>query len=108
MPGSSADTKQDRPSAARCAIRRRCPLSGEGSHRVPVLGAGSAGPFLEHLEVPDRVPMVLPLLLEDHLQAQPDALGIATFHLCSLRSPRELPSTSRKPLAPLLPTLLPT
>jgi ubiquinone/menaquinone biosynthesis C-methylase UbiE len=122
----------------------------------------SAGPFLEHLEVPDRVPVVLPLLLEDHVQAlqhgvvfprvartvgrdavplqflcrrvgdhvaylvhalpagdspgpdvfdhcpgvsqalgvcrsqlvalgpQPDALGIATFHLCRLRRPREL------------------
>jgi hypothetical protein len=29
----------------------------------------SAEPLLEHREVPDRVPMVLPLLLEDHVQA---------------------------------------
>lgn len=33
------------------------------------LGERLAGPFLEQLEVPDRVPMVLPLLLEDHMQA---------------------------------------
>jgi hypothetical protein len=30
---------------------------------------GSAEPLLKHLKVPDRVPMVLPLLLEDHVQA---------------------------------------
>jgi uncharacterized protein len=34
----------------------------------------SAGPFLEHLKIPDRVPMVLPLLLEDHLQALQDGV----------------------------------
>ena len=44
------------------------------SHRDRVcsdvhLGERSAGSSLEHLEVPDGVPMVLPLLLEDHMKA---------------------------------------
>ena len=34
-----------------------------------LLGALSAGPLLQYMEVPDRVPMVLPLLFEDHVQA---------------------------------------
>ena len=37
--------------------------------RDRLLGERSAGPFLKHLKVPDRVPVVLPLLLEDHVQA---------------------------------------
>jgi hypothetical protein len=35
----------------------------------PQLGERSTGSFLEYLEVPDRVSVVLPLLLEDHMQA---------------------------------------
>jgi hypothetical protein len=41
------------------------------------LGERSAGSFLEHLEVPDRVPMVLPLLLEDHMQALQHSVVLA-------------------------------
>src|SRR5215472_13261441 len=49
------------------------PRAHRGSRNLPageprgVADGRSVGPLLEHLEVPDRVPAVLPLLLEDHV-----------------------------------------